>query len=343
MFQKRQLLLVTGAWWLAWIELHTGVMFFSGQEFFLSLTDSIVSVGLLAAASYAIWNILRFYRPSGSKIIQLLAWCAVISGGAWAISTGALRLAFASEPDYLEFHTETLLVRYLFSFVMVTLMGAAGWVIYFIRNQQEEQVRVSAAEKLAREAELAMLRRQLQPHFLFNSLNSINALIALDPAKAKNMVHQLSDFFRGSLKKDGDQLVTLAAELSQMQLYLDIEKVRFGHRLQTFVECDEKTQAMMLPSLLLQPLIENAIKYGLYDTTGEVQITVKATAADGMLRIEISNPFDPDSATMRSGSGFGLASVRRRLILLYSRGDLLTTEASSDTFRTTLSIPQLTT
>jgi signal transduction histidine kinase len=340
MLQRRQLQLVTGAWWLAWIELHAGVLYFSGQPFVTSLADSLVSVGLLAAGSYVIWTILRFYRPSGSKIMQVVAWCVVISAGAWALSVGTLRMVFSSEPGYLEFLTNTLLVRYLFSFVMVTLMGAAGWVIYFIRNRQEEQARLSATEKLAREAELSMLRRQLQPHFLFNSLNSINALIAVDPEKARNMVHQLSDFFRGSLKKDGDQLVTLAAELAQMQLYLDIEKVRFGHRLQTTVECDEMAQAMMLPSLLLQPLIENAIKYGLYDTTGEVQITVKATAADSMLRVEITNPFDPDTASMRSGSGFGLASVRRRLLLLYSRGDLLATDASPGIFKTTLSIPQ---
>ena len=121
---------------------------------------------------------------------------------------------------------------------------------------------------MAKESELFKLRQQLQPHFLFNSLNSINALIGNRPDEARKMVQQLSDFLRGTIKKEETQWVTLQEEMQYLQLYLDIEKVRFGNRLSTAIEIGEDVSEMTLPALILQPIVENAIKFGLYDTTG---------------------------------------------------------------------------
>ena len=104
---------------------------------------------------------------------------------------------------------------------------------YNWQEQSEQEVRKQDAEKLTKEAELFKLRQQLQPHFLFNSLNSINALIGSRPQEARKMVQQLSDFLRGTIRKEEHQWVTLKEELQYLQLYLDIEKVRFGHRLFT--------------------------------------------------------------------------------------------------------------
>ena len=143
---------------------------------------------------------------------------------------------------------------------------------YNWQEQQKNEERKTDAEKLAKEAELFKLRQQLQPHFLFNSLNSINALIGIRPEEARKMVQQLSDFLRGTIKKEETQWVKLKEEMQYLQLYLDIEKVRFGNRLATVIEIDEATQQMKLPALLLQPIVENAIKFGLYDTTGETVI-----------------------------------------------------------------------
>jgi two-component system LytT family sensor kinase len=184
------------------------------------------------------------------------------------------------------------------------------------------------------------LRQQLQPHFLFNSLNSITALVGTKPEEARRMVQQLSDFLRGTLKKDDSQLVLLEDELHHLQLYLDIEKVRFGHRLQTKITHDEISLQKKLPSLLLQPVVENAIKFGLYDTTGETCISIGAKSVDDMLVLEIRNPFDPITSSSRQGTGFGLTSVQRRLYLLFSRNDLLTTAQHENIFTTTIKIPQ---
>jgi LytS/YehU family sensor histidine kinase len=197
-------------------------------------------------------------------------------------------------------------------------------------EQKEDQSRKADAEKLAKEAELFKLRQQMQPHFLFNSLNSINALIGTRPTEARKMVQQLSDFLRGTLKKEETQWVVLKDELQYLQLYLEIEKVRFGNRLATDVKTSEEVQKMTMPALILQPIVENAIKFGLYDTTKE----------DHELVIQVSNPFDPETSTPKQGTGFGLKSIQRRLYLLFGRSDLLVTESKENIFITTVRIPQ---
>jgi len=193
---------------------------------------------------------------------------------------------------------------------------------------------------LAKEAELYKLRQQLQPHFLFNSLNSINALIGTRPEEARQMIHQLSDFLRGILKKEENQWVTLSEELQHLQLYLDIEKVRFGHRLTTSIDAGENSGQMRIPAMLLQPVVENAIKFGLYDTTDVINISIAATSENGQLIITVQNPFDPETSLPQKGTGFGISSVKRRLYLLFARTDLLETDAKDHLFTTRIKVPQ---
>jgi LytS/YehU family sensor histidine kinase len=223
---------------------------------------------------------------------------------------------------------------------MLAFIAVLGWIWFYLQTQQKDEIRKADVDKLSKEAELYSLRQQLQPHFLFNSLNSINALIMVEPGKARNMVQQLSDFFRGTLGRQESHKVTLSEELEQLRLYLEIEKVRFGHRLKTEVFMDEKTIDYMIPSLLLQPVVENAIKFGLYDVTGDVLISIQAEAVGNDLQVCIENPYDPETISSSKGVGFGLSSIERRLYLLYGRNDLLTTEKMNSKFRTCLLIPQ---
>jgi LytS/YehU family sensor histidine kinase len=128
--------------------------------------------------------------------------------------------------------------------------------------------------------------------------------------------------------------------MRHLQLYLDIEKVRFGHRLNTILSQDETTHFMKLPTLLLQPVVENAIKFGLYDTTGEITIRISTFTRDNQLIIRVENPFDPKTSQPKQGTGFGLSSVQRRLYLLFARNDLLTTQQAENIFITEIKIPQ---
>lgn len=193
---------------------------------------------------------------------------------------------------------------------------------------------------MAKEAELYHLKQQLQPHFLFNSLNSINALVKSQPEKAREMVLNLAEFLRGTIKKDDQKWVSIAEEKEYLDLFLEIEKIRFGHRLKVEIQVEEASKEMKIPQLLVQPLLENAIKHGLYGMTGEVDIHIAFVVDGKYLKITITNPFDPESAPTK-GAGFGLEVVKRRLYLLFGRNDLLETHQSENIFKVNLKIPQL--
>jgi two-component system LytT family sensor kinase len=243
-------------------------------------------------------------------------------------------------PDYESFFAFSVPVRLAIAFLIIGSMILLGVLWYTQQDYQENEKRKTEAEKLARDAELFNLRQQLQPHFLFNSLNSINALIGFKPEEARHMIQQLSDFLRGTLKKDNNQWTTLEEELHHLQLYLDIEVVRFGHRLKTNIECDNDCGKMKMPAMLLQPVVENAIKFGLYDTTEAITIVIKATAETNRLIIKVINPYDAATSSISKGTGFGLSSVQRRLYLVFAQHGLLQTNADKNLFTTTLIIPQ---
>lgn len=309
----------------------------------VSLADA-VNINLLIAASwFALFNGLRFYQPSPSKAFYLIIWSLVLAAICETLHTLAMDQLFPDDELYQAFLRGSHLIRGLIVWLMVTLVAFLSWIWYYIKEQRDSEMREQDAARLAREAELTTLRQKLQPHFLFNSLNSISALAGSRPEQARKMIQQLSDFLRGTIKRDDQQLVTLDEELSHLELYLEIEKVRFGHRLKTLMTKDEQSSSMKLPSLLLQPIVENAIKFGLYDTTGEITIELVAEAEDGYLTVTVTNPFDPSTSQPRAGTGFGLSGVQRRLYLLYARNDLLTTQQQDGeqaTFITQLRIPQ---
>jgi two-component system LytT family sensor kinase len=191
-----------------------------------------------------------------------------------------------------------------------------------------------------REAELYRLRQQLQPHFLYNSLNSINALILIDPERAQEMVGRLSDFLRLSVRREMQEQTNVADELAYIESYLCIEALRFGDRLNVAIEkLGDGVEVAAVPAFILQPILENAIKFGLYGNIGQVFIKIHIELKEQLLHIKIENPFDNTAQTPR-GTGFGLEGIRRRLQLLYARADLIEIQKSDNIFTTIIQIPQ---
>jgi two-component system LytT family sensor kinase len=327
-------------WWLLCALVQFGLLKRYGLSFQESMTDSLISNGLLAAACLLVTLNLKYYLPRKERYWYILIISSSVSGFWLLITHTCLRLLLRNHTTYTELLQQSVYLRYVIGLLMIGCMAVLALLWYTLQEQQEANLRREEAEQLSKDAELLKLRQQLQPHFLFNSLNSISALAGSDPEKARNMIYQLSSFLRGTLRKDEKQTVGFSEELHHLSLYLEIEKVRFGQRLQTSIETDAATEAAIIPSLLLQPVVENAIKFGLYDTTGTVTIELAATLADSYLTIQISNPFDPDTAQSSRGTGFGLASIRRRLYLLYARQDLLETATAGDQFITRIRIPQ---
>jgi two-component system LytT family sensor kinase len=306
----------------------------------ISLKDSVISNTLLTLFCWSISNNLSFFIPKENKYTYLIIWCLVVSGVYLFIIWNVLPSKYPNDTAYLFILQKSLPIRFIFAVLLTGCMTVISILSYSQQEQKELEGRKNEAEKLTREAELNSLREKLHPHFLFNSLNSISALTISKPEQARKMVHQLSDFLRGTLRKD-DQLSTLKEELEHLQLYLEIEKVRFGNRLITEIEVDECLFGKQIPPMLLQPIVENAIKFGLYDTLEAVKISIVTSFEIPYLNITVSNPFDAETAHPNKGTGFGLSSITRRLNLIYNRSDLLSTKSQNHQFITTLKIPQI--
>jgi len=325
--------------WIVWATLQAWALAWTGFPLQTAIIDSAVSNGLLMVIGLSIRNIIRYYRPGRGTVFYMFAWNFCIA----AIWIGIVKWALSqliTDPAYLSFLQKSLPIRFFIAFLMTGWMALIHWLLFNFEENKENEKRKTETEKLSKDAELYKLRQQLHPHFLFNSLNSISSLTGSRPEEARHMIQQLADFLRGTLKNDEKTLVSLEEELHYLQLYLDIEKVRFGHRLSTEIKHDDASLKCQIPQMLLQPIVENAIKFGLYDTTGNVTITINVLLNQGVLTVTIQNPFDPQTAQTRSGTGFGLSSIQRRLYLLYARKDLIETKAENNLFTTTVTIPQ---
>ncbi|MEO8582366.1 MAG: histidine kinase [Flavitalea sp.] len=331
---------IFAACWTIWSVVHYAMLVSFEIDWRIAIADSLFSNVLLAGCAILIINTLGYYRPDKKKYAYLLVWCVVLTS-IWGVLVRYVLFSFCSRNiPYLVFVSKSMPIRLDITFLVLGCTAIISMLWYNLEEQTQLKSRKSDAEKLSRDAELYKLRQQLQPHFLFNSLNSISALAGKQPEQARKMIQQLSEFLRGALKKEDHQQVTLTDELQHLQLYLDMEQMRFGHRLTTVVHSQKESLLLFLPPMLLQPIVENAIKFGLYDTTEAITIKIDSVVTPDFLQVTVQNPFDSETASPLHGTGFGLSSVKRRLYLLFARNDLLSTKIEGNLFTTTVKIPR---
>ncbi|WP_245768018.1 sensor histidine kinase [Pedobacter insulae] len=324
-------------WMLVYAYLIYDVASFSWQ---VALADSLLTNGILAIGCIILSNMLGYYQPKNERLFSLLLLTAVLTVIVVFATKYSLNYLFNSHTAYQSFLDSSLPFRSIVMFLCLGWCGLANVLWYRLEEQSETQGRFLAAQNLAKEAELNKLRHQLQPHFLFNSLNSVYALTIVNPTEAGTMITKLAAFLRGTLKRDDEVWVSVADEMEYIQLYLDIEKVRFSHRLSLDVKIEEETLGLCLPGTLLQPIVENAIKFGLYNTSAAITITISVKLEKNILVICVANPYDPEMNATK-GTGFGLSAIRRRLYLLFADSNLLQTETQNNNlYITTLKIPQ---
>ncbi len=292
----------------------------------IALADALGSNLLL-------YGIFLFLEYGFSHYVPAIARYGIIAAQsfgfavAWLfLSQWTLKNSFDNK-DYAAFWNDTFYIRGLIGWILLCDYNLINYFVKHLSNQESLTEQEQHSLQLRKEAELFKLRQQLHPHFLFNSLNSINALIGKEPKHARMMVQQLSEFLRHTLKKEDNDQITIKEELEDLRIYLSIEQVRFGHRLTIEEHIHADCMDAKIPPFLLQPLVENAIKYGLYGTIGPVTIRIKGTMTKEQFIFSIVNPYDPDAVTTK-GTGFGLESVRRRLYLLFARNDLLVVQSN---------------
>jgi Histidine kinase len=333
-------------WWLVWLFLSLGqsLLFYYayGKFNYIIIVDSLVSLIIFSGIALSLWYPFNFFNTGNTRaptLISNLVLSGAISVILWALITKyVVLLVLPEQNDYPAYWDATFPYRVGTGVFIYGLIVLSYFLFVSLYNLSEKNAKEARLESLVKETELKMLRSQINPHFLFNSLNSISSLTVTNPEKARDMVVKLSEFMRYALSRKDEQPVSLQNELENLRLYLDIEKVRFGDKLTTEETIDPVCLDFKIPVMLLQPLYENAVKHGVYESTESVRIITNAKFIEGYIEISISNNYD-QTPTLKRGTGTGLMNVSRRLELFYGNKGSIKTLKENGIYTVTLYLP----
>ncbi len=309
--------------WTGWVSLFFIRDIYWGQPF-----ERISLLVVDAAGGFLLTTALRYIyhmiweKPIYFRIVAILV-CSYLVAAIWQPIKNGAQFIYYDDFRAVEEYGYDAYFSGLIGYSYFLILGWSGlyFGLKFARMLQEAQQRSIKAESMAHEAQLRMLRYQLNPHFLFNTLNAISTLILeKNTAVANEMVSKLSNFLRYSLDKDPMQKVDLDHEISTMKLYLEIEQVRFDDRLKVEIDVSDEAAKALVPSLILQPLVENSIKYAIATRVDGGTITIHARKYVGDLLLEVSD--DGPGLDLKAGeepefTGVGIANTRERLSELY--------------------------
>ena len=249
---------------------------------------------------------------AGAGMVAATVWAAV-----WAGWTGVLA-GLPAFGDAVRLAPAQLAAVATAGVLLFWLSSLLHYLLAAFEQSRRAEARELGLKVLAREAELKALRAQIDPHFLFNGLQSISALTSADPAGARRMCLLLADFFRSSVRLGAEDRIRLDEEMAMVRAYLDIEKVRYGPRLEIDVELEPGCASCRVPPLILQPLVENAVRHGIRPLVDGGVVEVTARCDEAGVRLRVRNPVDPEAAA-GGGTGVGLANVERRLATRFGR------------------------
>jgi two-component system, LytTR family, sensor histidine kinase AlgZ len=331
-FEKKVWLAVYLGIWLVLGVMLAGLIHFPGD---VSWRDAIIVaeplVVFFAFVCLTPWYMCR-QMPLGStngfKLFANHLGAAVLANALW-IQMARVIVRLLDLGD--RFQTEATTVLAAMGFLLYSLSVALHYMLLAIERSREAEVQ-------ARDAELRALKAQINPHFLFNSLNSITALTATDPVRAREMCIRLSDFLRNTLGLGERESISWREELQLAKTYLEVEQVRFGARLHVEMDVDEACSECLVPPLVLQPLIENAVKHGIATMIEGGTIKVEGRVNKGLLEVSVENGFDPESPAPRR-SGLGLRNVRNRLTTRFGDVAHLTAQSTENRFRAEMVVP----
>jgi len=295
----------------------------------------------MCLSSYYLCRIFPIKTTAWYNLLSLFVVAACIAAGvelalgySWIQVIDSLHIASSIAPLY-----EPWIAGIFSVLVLIFLLVASmHYVIIGFEHSRAAENQTFELKLLTQDAELRALRAQIDPHFLFNSLNSISALTGSDPSKARTMTLLLADFFRKSLELGSRSHISLSDELALISDFLTIEQVRFGTRLIVEHHVQGECRKTFVPPLILQPLVENAVRHGIAHLVEGGIIRIHCERRFEKLMIKVENPVDPDRPK-RKGIGLGLKNVRTRLETLYGNDARVDVEESNEYFRVTLSFP----
>ncbi len=331
-------------WFFITIIHFVNVLILLDGDIWLAVADALIFNIVFLLLAIGIWYAIKYTNESTTNVFsRLLNHLGVLAVFLllWISVSYFLMHRFGVATDRsLKYLTDSMTLRIVQGIFLYSLLVLGYYLYIYYSNFKEKLVYENELKSAIKEAELNILKFQIKPHFLFNSLNSISALTITDPGKAHEMIIKLSDFLRYSLGKGKEATTLLKNELEHVQLYLDIEKIRFGSMLEISMNIDPQTHHLLIPGMIIQPLCENAVKYGLYESLEPICICIESTVESGNLIVIVQNSYDPDSIPP-SGTGIGLENIRNRLRLVYGSRNLLETKDENGKYTARLVLPQL--
>lgn len=309
----------------------------------VAVIDGLTFSLVLGILGIAVWYVVRYNDPEKSSGLQIFTshlLASLVFTFTWLLVSGIIAKILINTSLYDDYLNDQLSTRIGFGLLFYALLVSIYYINVYSQHNREKQLRETELQNQVRKAQLSALKSQINPHFLFNSLNSIASLTLTNPEKAHGMVIALSDFMRYSLRNHQDDMVALEVELRNIGLYLQIEKIRFGNNLIYRFDVEEECNHHLIPNLILQPLFENAIKYGIYEASKPIEIILEARKLPNRMEIKVINDFDPESVPLQ-GEGVGLANIKDRLRLIYGSSTLLDAERGESKFTVKMVIPDI--
>ncbi len=330
--------------WIFISAIHSIILLLT-REFSLDilLTEGLLSNFLLGLFGIGLWISIFYsnikHQALFTKITNHILLVVIFLGLWMLINYLILSSSFKNDSGYMYYLKSSIPWRLGNGFLFYGMIILAYYLLIFYQNFREKVVKESELKTLIQESELTSLKSQINPHFIYNSLNSISSLTIISPDKAREMVIKLSEFLRYSISQKDEQMTTLREELLNIRRYLDIEKIRFGDRLIVLENIDDQCMDKKLPGLILQPLIENAVKYGVYESIESTEIEIVTSCNAEALKVRIRNDYDPDFVSKR-GEGIGLNNIRSRLGIIYRNDNLVTINKTGNIFEVIIIFPQ---
>ena len=334
------------AWVLIGLLLSAGLGYGLAGDWLTAILFFVPLGVVYALVTQSAWYVCRIFplvRARGWHVAGAQILAAIFASAIWVAAAGAWSrtlagMGFDAAGSMYDPQRPLLFVVGALLFWLVSIFFYL--LIAFDASKDAERANVELS-LLAREAELKALRAQIDPHFIFNSLHSISALTATDPAAARRMCLLLADFLRETLRLGGNEQIPLSEELALADRYLAIEQVRLGARLNVARDADASAINCLVPPLLLQPLVENAVTHGIAQLVEGGTIRMAATCSGSTLTITLENPCDPDRARTR-GVGLGLELLRKRLTNHFGAVDAVYAREEEGRFRVEVRIPAVT-
>jgi sensor histidine kinase YesM len=342
-FEHRGRLSLYLAVWVVFGLLLAVVFVFGGKAPVAWSLEFAVPIAIaLGLQSLSFWYVVQAMPPGDTPVARMATiWtiAGLVSLLVWiGLAYGWAKWLLPEEQQYSDAAVGMLPLLIFAGAIGISLAVLGHYLAGAFQRSRNAERRALELQVLAREAELKSLRAQLDPHFLFNSLNSVAALIGNDTVAARQMCFLMANFFRKSLTLARQQAIPLAEEVSLAQTFLAIEKVRFGDRLRSSFDIADDVKDVSVPPLMLQPLVENAVHHGVAHLIDGGEVCVQARRREGFLELVVANPCDPDRPPSRS-TGVGLVNVRSRVETLCGHRASVDVDASDTAFRVSILLP----